>query len=189
MSRIALEPACMKQESVVLDLIRRPRSRTSGHKLTAFPTFTSATRAFFQVLRIRPRRCRSLLLPCGHATTCSGISARVFTTARKSRLSVTLFFHQESHQLPRGVWRREVFGEHRAAHAAVKTAQQTFTHHADRRAKMAPRNSPELAMLYDRERQKGNVNRATLAVARKAIVDTGIFRLWRVTASLRSAWR
>ena len=30
-------------------------------------------------------------------------------------------------------------------------------------------NSPELAMLYDRERQKGNVNRATLAVARKLV--------------------
>ena len=36
-------------------------------------------------------------------------------------------------------------------------------------AKMAPRNSPELAMLYDRERQKGNVNRAALAVARKLV--------------------
>jgi len=29
-------------------------------------------------------------------------------------------------------------------------------------AKMAPRNSPDLAMLYDREKQKGNANRATL---------------------------
>jgi transposase len=36
-------------------------------------------------------------------------------------------------------------------------------------AKMAPRNSPDLAMLYDRERQKGNANRATLAVARKLV--------------------
>jgi transposase len=36
-------------------------------------------------------------------------------------------------------------------------------------AKMAPRNSPELAMLYDREKQKGNANRATLAVARKLV--------------------
>ena len=35
-------------------------------------------------------------------------------------------------------------------------------------AKMAPRNSPELAMLYDKEKQKGNANRATLAVARAA---------------------
>jgi transposase len=36
-------------------------------------------------------------------------------------------------------------------------------------AKMAPRYSPELALLYDRERQKGNANRATLAVARKLV--------------------
>jgi len=36
-------------------------------------------------------------------------------------------------------------------------------------AKMAPRYSPALAMLYDTEKQKGNVNRATLAVARKLV--------------------
>lgn len=36
-------------------------------------------------------------------------------------------------------------------------------------AKMAPRYSPALALLYDRERQKGNANRATLAVARKLV--------------------
>ena len=36
-------------------------------------------------------------------------------------------------------------------------------------AKMAPRYSPELAMHYDQERQKGNANRATLAVARKLV--------------------
>jgi transposase len=36
-------------------------------------------------------------------------------------------------------------------------------------AKMAPRNSPELALLYDKEKQKGNANRATLAVARKLV--------------------
>ena len=34
-------------------------------------------------------------------------------------------------------------------------------------AKMAPRNSPELAMLYDKEKQKGNANR--LAVARELV--------------------
>jgi hypothetical protein len=34
---------------------------------------------------------------------------------------------------------------------------------------MAPRNSPELAMLYDQAKQKGNANRATLAVARKMV--------------------
>ena len=36
-------------------------------------------------------------------------------------------------------------------------------------AKMAPRYSPTLAMLYDREKQRGNANRATLAVARKLV--------------------
>jgi transposase len=36
-------------------------------------------------------------------------------------------------------------------------------------AKLAPRYSPTLALVYDREKQKGNVNRATLAVARKLV--------------------
>src|SRR4030088_418336 len=36
-------------------------------------------------------------------------------------------------------------------------------------AKMAPRYSPQLAMLYDKEQQKGNAKRATLAVARKLV--------------------
>jgi len=34
---------------------------------------------------------------------------------------------------------------------------------------MAPHYSPNLAMLYDKEKQKGNANRATLAVARKLV--------------------
>jgi transposase len=36
-------------------------------------------------------------------------------------------------------------------------------------AKMAPRYNATLAQLYNKERQKGNVNRATLAVARKLV--------------------
>jgi transposase len=36
-------------------------------------------------------------------------------------------------------------------------------------AKMAPRYSPTLALFYDREKQRGNANRATLAVARKLV--------------------
>jgi transposase len=36
-------------------------------------------------------------------------------------------------------------------------------------AKMAPRNSPDLALVYDQEKRKGNANRATLAVARKMV--------------------
>jgi hypothetical protein len=34
---------------------------------------------------------------------------------------------------------------------------------------MTPRYSPTLGLLYDKERQKGNANRATLAVARKLV--------------------
>ena len=36
-------------------------------------------------------------------------------------------------------------------------------------AKLAPRYSPRLRELYDRERQRGHSNRATLAVARKLV--------------------
>jgi len=34
---------------------------------------------------------------------------------------------------------------------------------------MAPRLSPELALVYDQAKAKGNANRATLAVARKLV--------------------
>lgn len=55
-------------------------------------------------------------------------------------------------------------------------------------AKMAPRNSAALAMLYERERQKGNANRATLATARKLVaylmaVDRGQRNFQAVEAS------
>jgi transposase len=36
-------------------------------------------------------------------------------------------------------------------------------------AKLAPRYDPALALLYAREKQKGNANRATLAVTRKIL--------------------
>ena len=36
-------------------------------------------------------------------------------------------------------------------------------------AKLAPRHSHELALLYEKEKQQGNGNRATLAVARKMV--------------------
>ena len=37
-------------------------------------------------------------------------------------------------------------------------------------AKLAPKQSHELALVYEKEKQKGNANRATLAVARKMVV-------------------
>ena len=36
-------------------------------------------------------------------------------------------------------------------------------------AKLAPRRSPDLALVYYKERKEGNTNRATLAVARKLV--------------------
>ena len=36
-------------------------------------------------------------------------------------------------------------------------------------AKLAPRYDPELALFYAREKDKGNANRATLAVAHKLL--------------------
>src|SRR6202040_3094590 len=36
-------------------------------------------------------------------------------------------------------------------------------------AKLAPRQNHELALVYEKEKQKGNANRATLAVARKMV--------------------
>jgi transposase len=36
-------------------------------------------------------------------------------------------------------------------------------------AKLAPRQNHELALIHEREKQKGNTNRATLAVARKMV--------------------
>ena len=39
-------------------------------------------------------------------------------------------------------------------------------------AKLAPRQDHDLALVYETEKQKGNANRATLAVARKMV---GVF--------------
>lgn len=57
---------------------------------------------------------------------------------------------------------------------------------------MAPRYSPDLAMLYDKERHTGNANRATLAVARKLVaylmaVDRGQRSFQAVEASNSTA--
>ena len=59
-------------------------------------------------------------------------------------------------------------------------------------ANMAPRYSPTLALLYDREKQKGNANRATLAVARKLVaylmaVDRGQCRFLVIDQETRTA--
>jgi hypothetical protein len=52
------------------------------------------------------------------------------------------------------VWRGKKLRQHRAAHAAIKTAQQHLQTTLIEAAKLAPRFSPTLAMLYDREKQR-----------------------------------
>ena len=47
-------------------------------------------------------------------------------------------------------------------------------------ARLAPRYSDELALLYERERQRGNGNRTTLAVARKMVA-------WMLAVERRNA--
>jgi transposase len=67
------------------------------------------------------------------------------------------------------VWRREKFGETLfSAPPLSKQRNKQLQTTLIEAAKMAPRNSPDLAILYDREKQ-GNANRATLAVARKLV--------------------
>ena len=79
------------------------------------------------------------------------------------------FFDQEGHQLLRVVRRREEFGNTCNATPLSKQRNKHLQTTLIEAAKMAPRYSPALALLYDRERQKGNANRATLAVARKLV--------------------
>ena len=80
-----------------------------------------------------------------------------------------VFLDQESHQLLRVVWGREEFGNTVQRTPLSKQRNKHLQTTLIEAAKMAPRNSPELAMLYDKEKQKGNANRATLAVARKLV--------------------
>ena len=79
------------------------------------------------------------------------------------------FLDQESHQLLRVVRRREEFGNTTQRTPLSKQRNKHLQTTLIEAAKMAPRYSPALAMLYDKEKQKGNANRATLAVARKLV--------------------
>jgi transposase len=68
------------------------------------------------------------------------------------------------------VQRGEVFGRRHEAHPSfLSNATKHLQCMRIEAAKWAPRNSPALALVYDREKQKGNANRATLAVARKLV--------------------
>jgi hypothetical protein len=80
-----------------------------------------------------------------------------------------IFLGQEGHQLLRTVWRGEKFGQYHHAHATVETTQRTSADGSDRDGKNGAAKQPRLAMVYEQEKQKGNANSATLAVARKMV--------------------
>jgi hypothetical protein len=74
---------------------------------------------------------------------------------------------------PSALWNlrcREEFGEPHQAHTAIESAQQASTDDTDRGGEDGAANNPDLATIYDREKQRGNANRATLDVARKLVV-------------------
>jgi len=73
-----------------------------------------------------------------------GSDHRVDLGAR-GRGRAAFFFDQESDQLLRVVWCGEEFRQHGATHAAVETAQQTLTNHADRGGKDGAALQPELS--------------------------------------------
>ena len=77
--------------------------------------------------------------------------------------------HQAGHQLLRALRRRKELCRQDDANASFQTTQQAYPHVLIEAAKLAPRQSYELALVHEKEMQKGNRNRATLAVARKMV--------------------
>ena len=61
----------------------------------------------------------------------------------------------------RGAVRRACHAQHMAGRAGGVLVEA---------AKLAPKNSHELALVYEKAKQKGNTNRATIAVARKMVM-------------------
>jgi hypothetical protein len=88
-------------------------------------------------------------------------------TRNWGRIAVSV--DQASHQLLRTLRRRKELSRQGHANTAFQTTQQTYPTCTVETAKLAPRQNHELALVYEKEKQKGNANRATLAVARKMV--------------------
>jgi len=73
-----------------------------------------------------------------------------------------LLFDQKGHQLLRVVRAEKSSGNTVQRTPLSKQRNKHLQTTLIEAAKMAPRNSADLAMLYDKEKQKGNANRATL---------------------------
>ena len=87
----------------------------------------------------------------GHARCCD-CAVRRWCACRKQRVPWcdpwSVFLDQESHQLLRAVWRREELGNTVQRTPLSKQRNKHLQTTLVEAAKMAPRNSPELAMLY-----------------------------------------
>lgn len=80
-----------------------------------------------------------------------------------------LLHAQTGDQLLLSVRRRTKLGRQGDADALSKQRYKHIQRVLVEAAKPAPRLSPELAMVHEKEKQKDNSNRATLAVARKMV--------------------
>ena len=65
--------------------------------------------------------------------------------------------------------RREKLGRQGDAYADFQAEELHIQHVLVEAAKLAPRYSHELALVREKEMQRGNTNEATLAVARKLV--------------------
>ena len=82
----------------------------------------------------------------------------------------TLSIRQRRNQLLRAMWSRAKLRRARRSETrSLRSVTNTFQTTLIEAAKVATRWHPELAALYEREKQKGHRNRGTLAVARKIV--------------------
>jgi hypothetical protein len=81
----------------------------------------------------------------------------------------TLSFFETGDRLLRTVRRREQFGRHLQANAAFQATQQTLAKCAGGSGEDGAAAQRRLGADHEKEKQKGNANRATLAVARKIV--------------------
>jgi hypothetical protein len=104
-----------------------------------------------------------------------GEAARLAPVCQKAKIepTATSFSHRCLKWLPARPADNE---EHHRENREPATATSSFHRHARNQwlrintaAKLAPRLSPELALVYDTEKQKGHANRASIAVARKLV--------------------
>jgi len=110
---------------------------------------------------------------CGAAGQHSGRGRVVALTGAGDRRHQPLRFREEGRELLRAVRSREEFGRQDRADTDLEQRNKHLQTMLIEAAKLAPRWNAELALVYERAKQKGNRNRATLAVARNWCLPDG----------------